>query len=372
MFSYTARDKSHCFNTQPCSWHLTSFDSKHRADQVDSLLTLEIKWDVLQVIFCKGKVWLPPSENSLPQYPELRDPSINPASAPVTPRSVLCMWDTWPWVTHTSQRALFSHTWTTSHLSINRLDPQGHLCCPVLSFPALSSPALFHRALSESSPDFLSFSIHSPSFSSSPALCLLCFLTLMGGSGSEVHEARAEGLALSLIRNQERVLHWQFEPECPSWEEVSVTALSTYCQSDCESNTSRDGGIVNIQESQGQFNVTAPWVARAWGWKVCWPQEDNVRCPTLKYGSHTSPFTGNTGAPTFCCFLSHVKAYTWGDTQGQPAYKQFSETGGIEWEGTEHCWSHKAFNFSKQLMPVWRQNHKNTTLTWTPTQIFRC
>lgn len=55
MFSYTTRDKSHCFNTQPCSWHLTSFDSKHRADQVDSLLTLEIKWDVLQVIFLQRK-----------------------------------------------------------------------------------------------------------------------------------------------------------------------------------------------------------------------------------------------------------------------------------------------------------------------------
>ncbi|TNN89314.1 hypothetical protein EYF80_000602 [Liparis tanakae] len=50
------------------------------------------------------------------------------------------------------------------------------------------------------------------------------------------HEAMcwAKGLALSLIRSWGGALHGELEPECPSREDVSVTALSTY------RNTSRE------------------------------------------------------------------------------------------------------------------------------------
>lgn len=65
---------------------------------------------------------------------------------------------------------------------------------------------------------------------------------------------RTQGLTLSLIRSQGGTFH-KAEPECPSREEVSVTALSTYCQSDSEGETSTDGGSVNTYQSQGRVNV---------------------------------------------------------------------------------------------------------------------
>lgn len=71
-------------------------------------------------------------------------------------------------------------------------------------------------------------------------------------------------------------MHGELEPEIPSGEDVSVTALSIYCRSDSESNRSRGRGPVNTPDSQGQVTVTA--LLR--GEKVCCLQEDSVRCIT--------------------------------------------------------------------------------------------
>lgn len=89
---------------------------------------------------------------SVSQCPEPEDPSVNPPAPPrysamcvVCPREFtpgLCVRT--PGRTHASQRALFSHTRTTTRLSMNRLERQGHLRCAHL---ALSSPALFPHTL---------------------------------------------------------------------------------------------------------------------------------------------------------------------------------------------------------------------------------
>lgn len=283
---------------------------------------------------------------SLSQCPELRDPSVNPASAPVTPRSImcvvcpcvftpgLCVRHLTPGHTHIPESLVFPHM-DHNTLIYEQIRLSRSPLLPTLLFPCTNSHhLLFCFTLSNLSPpsSFLTlfFVPFVPLFSLSWHLCLLIisplkfliyfsffaplyfvlFLTLTGGSGGHEAMCRAKGLALSLIRNWGGALHGGLEPECPSWEDVSVTALSTYCQSDSESITSRDRGAVNTWDSQGQVNVTAPRATRAQGEKVRRPQEDSVCCTTSKYGSHTSPHTGNTGTLLFCCFLSHVKAYT--------------------------------------------------------------
>lgn len=177
----------------------------------------------------------------------------------------LCMGYFKTQVTHPSLRALFSHTWTTTHLSVNRLDCQGHLCCPLLSFHVqtlitLSFSSHFKDWIPLLHLIFILFTMFfsRPSLIFHPVYALICsvflllpsplyvlFLTLMGVS--EDHEAmcRAKGLVLSLIRNWGGALHGEYELEHPSWEDVSVTASSTYCQSDSKSNTSGEGGTEN-------------------------------------------------------------------------------------------------------------------------------
>lgn len=103
-----------------------------------------------------------------------------------------------------------------------------------------------------------------------------------------------------------------------------MTALSTNCLIDSESSTSRDSGAVNTSDSQGQVNVTAPPSSEGSGEELCWLQEDSVRSTTSKYDSHTSPHTGNMGTLLFCCFLSHVKAYTCRHTCGDSEHANSS------------------------------------------------
>lgn len=137
---------------------------------------------------------------SVSQCPEPEDPSVKPGLRPCyTPLHHVCCVSLWfhpcslcktlnPGShTHTSHRALFSHTWTTTHLSINRLDCQGHLCGPLLSFRAqtlITCSFSSHSQIWIHLLHFFNFLLFLLSFLFTPSLPL-CFLLIFPPPSSQ-------------------------------------------------------------------------------------------------------------------------------------------------------------------------------------------
>lgn len=127
-----------------------------------------------------------------------------------------------PPVTHPSLSALFSSTWITTHLSMNRLDCQGHSWYPLLCFHVQT----LHLLLSFTLPRIIFFSHYFVSTFPSPLLFVI-FLTLKFGSEDREAMCRAKGLVLSSIRTWEECCmaglnlnalpercQWQLYPRC--------------------------------------------------------------------------------------------------------------------------------------------------------------
>lgn len=152
--------------------------------------------------------------------------------------------------THKSQRALFFPHMDHNTLICKQIRRSGSPLLPLPLIPCSNSHhLLFFFILLNLNPPLNFYFLLYPdlcvsSFSKAPPSYPMFFFSHWWVQGGHEAMCRVKGLALSLIRNWGGVLHGKLGPECPSWEDVSVTALSTYCQSDSESNTSRDRGTV--------------------------------------------------------------------------------------------------------------------------------